>query len=55
MAALFLFLFVGLPLALTVLRITGLPMLVLALAWLAFLVVFAPINYFFGPFIIFGP
>jgi hypothetical protein len=52
---LFWILFVWIPFGVAILRMVGLPLLVIALAWLGFLVLLAPINYFFGPFIIFGP
>jgi hypothetical protein len=55
MVALFLLLFIWIPLAISVTRVLGLPMLVVAMLWLGFVILFAPINYFFGPFIIIGP
>ena len=55
MLAVFLLLFVWIPLAVSVARVFGMPMLVAAWVWLGFVVAFAPINYFFGPFITFDP
>lgn len=55
MAALILLLFVWIPLVVGISRVLGMPMLLAALLWLGFVILFAPINYFFGPFIIIGP
>tara|TARA_R110000868_G_scaffold64543_4_gene193920 strand:+ start:2190 stop:2414 length:225 start_codon:yes stop_codon:yes gene_type:complete len=49
------YLFLFGPFAVALLRISGFPLFVIALVWLMFLVLFAPINYFFGPFLILGP
>lgn len=55
MVALFLLLFVWIPLAVSISRVLGMPVLVAACIWLGFMILFAPINYFFGPFITFNP
>ena len=49
------FIFFILPGLLQFFEVTGFPILVLVVIFFIFLALFAPINYYFGPFITFDP
>jgi len=49
------FIFFILPGLLRFFDVVGFPILVLVAIWVVFLALFAPINYYFGPFITFDP